>query len=165
MSFAVWGEGILEEFERNAWASVISSATQATQSAEKTGRKLGNQVIRKGYMSIHNLGIMKGGKWKVRNLWPPLRRSMGWLDQLFHLQGCYGCTILLYVLLLMANLLLVFIVWVLHDCCTIMPSFTPTGNSKRENLVLQVKKFGICFVVSWLFILISKNLWLVFHLP
>ena len=38
------------------------SATQATQSAEKTGRKLGNQVIRKGYMSIHNLGIMKGGK-------------------------------------------------------------------------------------------------------
>ena len=42
--------------------SVIFSATQATQSAEKTGRKLGNQVIRKGYMSIHNLGIMKGGK-------------------------------------------------------------------------------------------------------
>ena len=41
---------------------VISSASQATQSAEKTGRKLGNQVIRKGYMSIHNLGIMKGGK-------------------------------------------------------------------------------------------------------
>ena len=41
---------------------MISSATQATQSAEKTGRKLGNQVIRKGYMSIHNLGIMKGGK-------------------------------------------------------------------------------------------------------
>ena len=41
---------------------IISSATQATQSAEKTGRKLGNQVIRKGYMSIHNLGIMKGGK-------------------------------------------------------------------------------------------------------
>ena len=64
------------------------------------------------------------------------------------MQGCYGCTILLYVLLLMANLLLVFIVWVLHDCCTIMPSFTPTGNSKRENLVLLVKKFGICYVVS-----------------
>ena len=42
--------------------AVIFSATQATQSAEKTGRKLGNQVIRKGYMSIHNLGIMKGGK-------------------------------------------------------------------------------------------------------
>jgi dynamin GTPase len=24
-------------------------------------KKLGNQVIRKGYMCIHNLGIMKGG--------------------------------------------------------------------------------------------------------
>ena len=81
------------------------------------------------------------------------------------LQGCYGVTILLYVLLLMANLLLVYIVWVLCDCCTIMPSFTPTGSLKHENLVLEAKKFGICFVVSWLFILISKNLWLVFHLP
>ena len=37
-----------------------SSAQNQSQNAEKTGRKLGNQVIRKGYMSIHNLGIMKG---------------------------------------------------------------------------------------------------------
>ena len=55
------------------------SAQSVTQNAEKTGRKLGNQVnlllncelqwcstywflqvIRKGYMAIHNLGIMKG---------------------------------------------------------------------------------------------------------
>jgi hypothetical protein len=32
----------------------------------KAGRKLGNQVIRKGYMCIHNLGIMKGGS---RDYW------------------------------------------------------------------------------------------------
>ena len=41
-----------------------SSAQNSTQNAEKTGRKLGNQVIRKGYMSIHNLGIMKGESFK-----------------------------------------------------------------------------------------------------
>merc|ERR1712088_477640 len=38
----------------------FANAQSATQNAEKTGRKLGNQVIRKGYMAIHNLGIMKG---------------------------------------------------------------------------------------------------------
>lgn len=39
---------------------LIYSAQNASESATKT-RKLGNQVIRKGYMVIHNLGIMKGG--------------------------------------------------------------------------------------------------------
>merc|ERR1712038_1119568 len=43
-----------------------ASAQTTTQNAEKTGRKLGNQVIRKGYMAIHNLGIMKGGS---RDYW------------------------------------------------------------------------------------------------
>jgi len=38
----------------------FANAQTTTQNAEKTGRKLGNQVIRKGYMAIHNLGIMKG---------------------------------------------------------------------------------------------------------
>jgi len=37
----------------------FANAQSTTQNAEKTGAKLGNQVIRKGYMSIHNLGIMK----------------------------------------------------------------------------------------------------------
>ena len=32
----------------------------------KSCRKLGNQVIRKGWMSISNLGIMKGGS---RDYW------------------------------------------------------------------------------------------------
>merc|ERR1719429_1550 len=54
----------------------FANATQATQSAEKTGRKLGNQVIRKGYMAIHNLGIMKGGS---RDYWFVLTsESLSW---------------------------------------------------------------------------------------
>jgi len=54
----------------------FANASQATQSAEKTGRKLGNQVIRKGYMSIHNLGIMKGG---ARDYWFVLTsESVSW---------------------------------------------------------------------------------------
>ena len=52
------------------------SAQNTTQNAEKTGRKLGNQVIRKGYMSIHNLGIMKGGS---RDYWFVLTsESISW---------------------------------------------------------------------------------------
>jgi len=48
----------------------FANAQNATQSAEKTGRKLGNQVIRKGYMAIHNLGIMKGvGALGSRDYW------------------------------------------------------------------------------------------------
>merc|ERR1719319_1732635 len=44
----------------------FANAQSTTQNAEKQGRKLGNQVIRKGYMAIHNLGIMKGGS---RDYW------------------------------------------------------------------------------------------------
>ena len=56
--------------------AVFFSAQNTTQNAEKTGRKLGNQVIRKGYMSIHNLGIMKGG---ARDYWFVLTsESISW---------------------------------------------------------------------------------------
>lgn len=44
----------------------FSSAQNQTENSAKSGRKLGNQVIRKGYMCIHNLGIMKGGS---RDYW------------------------------------------------------------------------------------------------
>ncbi|XP_071747313.1 dynamin isoform X17 [Lepeophtheirus salmonis] len=54
----------------------FANAQNTTQNAEKTGRKLGNQVIRKGYMSIHNLGIMKGGS---RDYWFVLTsESLSW---------------------------------------------------------------------------------------
>lgn len=46
--------------------SVMFSAQQTTDNSNKAGRKLGNQVIRKGWMCIHNLGIMKGGS---RDYW------------------------------------------------------------------------------------------------
>ncbi|XP_028966795.1 dynamin [Galendromus occidentalis] len=55
--------------------------TNAQQSADsstqnKGTRKLGNQVIRKGYMCIHNLGIMKGGS---RDYWFVLTsESLSW---------------------------------------------------------------------------------------
>jgi dynamin GTPase len=39
----------------------FANAQQSSENSSKAGRKLGNQVIRKGYMCIHNLGIMKGG--------------------------------------------------------------------------------------------------------
>merc|ERR1740123_611948 len=53
-----------------------AGAQSVTQNAEKTGRKLGNQVIRKGYMAIHNLGIMKGGS---RDYWFVLTsESLSW---------------------------------------------------------------------------------------
>ena len=42
------------------------SAAASSENASKQGRKLGNQVIRRGYMSISNLGIMKGGS---RDYW------------------------------------------------------------------------------------------------
>ncbi|XP_046448861.1 dynamin-like isoform X13 [Daphnia pulex] len=44
----------------------FANAQQSSENASNTGRKLGNQVIRKGYMSISNLGIMKGGS---RDYW------------------------------------------------------------------------------------------------
>lgn len=41
------------------------SAQNKSENANKTGtRQLGNQVIRKGYMVIQNLGIMKGA-WPI----------------------------------------------------------------------------------------------------
>ncbi|XP_022672616.1 dentin sialophosphoprotein-like isoform X4 [Varroa destructor] len=50
------------------------SADSSTQG--KGTRKLGNQVIRKGYMCIHNLGIMKGGS---RDYWFVLTsESLSW---------------------------------------------------------------------------------------
>jgi len=58
----------------------FANAQTVNQNAEKTGRKLGNQltnqVIRKGYMAIHNLGIMKGGS---RDYWFVLSsESLSW---------------------------------------------------------------------------------------
>jgi len=54
----------------------FANAQTTNQNAEKTGRKLGNQVIRKGYMAIHNLGIMKGGS---RDYWFVLSsESISW---------------------------------------------------------------------------------------
>merc|ERR1719312_1649224 len=57
----------------------FANATNASQNADKTGQKLGkvtNQVIRKGYMAIHNLGIMKGGS---RDYWFVLSsESLSW---------------------------------------------------------------------------------------
>ncbi|KAG8225579.1 hypothetical protein J437_LFUL002096 [Ladona fulva] len=52
------------------------SAQQSSENSNKTGRKLGNQVIRKGFMCIHNLGIMKGGS---RDYWFVLTsESISW---------------------------------------------------------------------------------------
>ncbi|XP_022700066.1 dynamin-like isoform X3 [Varroa jacobsoni] len=54
--------------------SAQQSADSSTQG--KGTRKLGNQVIRKGYMCIHNLGIMKGGS---RDYWFVLTsESLSW---------------------------------------------------------------------------------------
>merc|ERR1719411_847592 len=54
----------------------FANAQSTTNNAEKTGRKLGNQVITKGYMAIHNLGIMKGGS---RDYWFVLTsESLSW---------------------------------------------------------------------------------------
>lgn len=44
----------------------FANAQQSSENPNKAGRKLGNQVIRKGWMCIHNLGIMKGGS---RDYW------------------------------------------------------------------------------------------------
>ncbi|CAL8138750.1 unnamed protein product [Orchesella dallaii] len=54
----------------------FANAQQSSDNTSKTGRKLGNQVIRKGYMCIHNLGIMKGGS---RDYWFMLTsESLSW---------------------------------------------------------------------------------------
>ncbi|XP_046986390.1 LOW QUALITY PROTEIN: dynamin [Schistocerca americana] len=54
----------------------FANAQQSSENSVKAGRKLGNQVIRKGYMCIHNLGIMKGGS---RDYWFVLTsESISW---------------------------------------------------------------------------------------
>ncbi|XP_039289620.1 dynamin isoform X17 [Nilaparvata lugens] len=54
----------------------FANAQQSTENSNKAGRKLGNQVIRKGWMCIHNLGIMKGGS---RDYWFVLTsESISW---------------------------------------------------------------------------------------
>lgn len=57
---------------------MVFSAQNQSENAAKTGSRgaLGNQVIRKGYMCIHNLGIMKGGS---RDYWFVLTsESISW---------------------------------------------------------------------------------------
>ncbi|XP_071442354.1 dynamin isoform X2 [Hetaerina americana] len=54
----------------------FANAQQSSENSNKAGRKLGNQVIRKGFMCIHNLGIMKGGS---RDYWFVLTsESISW---------------------------------------------------------------------------------------
>ncbi|KAJ2946560.1 hypothetical protein O0L34_g12614 [Tuta absoluta] len=55
----------------------FANAQSQTENSSKSGqRSLGNQVIRKGYMCIHNLGIMKGGS---RDYWFVLTsESISW---------------------------------------------------------------------------------------
>lgn len=56
----------------------FANAQNQSESSTKTGTRgaLGNQVIRKGYMCIHNLGIMKGGS---RDYWFVLTsESISW---------------------------------------------------------------------------------------
>ncbi|XP_046739367.1 dynamin isoform X6 [Diprion similis] len=55
----------------------FANAQQSSENSVKAGRHtLGNQVIRKGYMCIHNLGIMKGGS---RDYWFVLTsESISW---------------------------------------------------------------------------------------
>jgi len=55
----------------------FANAQQTSENTVKAGQhKLGNQVIRKGYMCIHNLGIMKGGS---RDYWFVLTaESLSW---------------------------------------------------------------------------------------
>ncbi|KAJ0181031.1 hypothetical protein K1T71_003116 [Dendrolimus kikuchii] len=55
----------------------FANAQNQSENSTKSGhRALGNQVIRKGYMCIHNLGIMKGGS---RDYWFVLTsESMSW---------------------------------------------------------------------------------------
>lgn len=60
--------------DRLSW--FLASAQNVSENAAKAGRKLGNQVIRRGWMSISNLGIMKGGS---RDYWFVLSsESLSW---------------------------------------------------------------------------------------
>ncbi|XP_042238350.1 dynamin-like isoform X4 [Homarus americanus] len=65
-----------EDFIGFAKGSNIPDAQQSSENPSKSGRKLGNQVIRKGFMSISNLGFMKGGS---RDYWFVLTsESLSW---------------------------------------------------------------------------------------
>ncbi|XP_042238351.1 dynamin-like isoform X5 [Homarus americanus] len=58
------------------FAKANQTAQQSSENPSKSGRKLGNQVIRKGFMSISNLGFMKGGS---RDYWFVLTsESLSW---------------------------------------------------------------------------------------
>lgn len=73
------------------------SAQNQSENSTKTGRKLGNQVIRKGYMCIHNLGIMKGGS---RDYWFVLTsESISWFkDEEVSLNLCFYVYVLSFVI-------------------------------------------------------------------
>ncbi|CAG9575621.1 unnamed protein product [Danaus chrysippus] len=65
-----------EDFIGFAKAKDECAQNQSENSAKSGHRALGNQVIRKGYMCIHNLGIMKGGS---RDYWFVLTsESISW---------------------------------------------------------------------------------------
>ncbi|CAG0894373.1 unnamed protein product [Darwinula stevensoni] len=54
----------------------FANAQQSAENSNKTGKRLGNQVIRRGWICIHNLGIMKGGS---RDYWFVLTaESLSW---------------------------------------------------------------------------------------
>ena len=44
----------------------LFSATQKSESAGSSKRKLGNQVIRKGWLALHNISMLRGGS---RDFW------------------------------------------------------------------------------------------------
>ncbi|XP_073941432.1 dynamin-1 shibire isoform X4 [Choristoneura fumiferana] len=71
--------GFAKSYARSGLNSenVSSGAQNQSENSTKSGhRALGNQVIRKGYMCIHNLGIMKGGS---RDYWFVLTsESISW---------------------------------------------------------------------------------------
>ena len=80
--------------KQKIFVNITFSASTASQNSEKTGRKLGNQVIRKGYMSIHNLSLMRGGS---RDYWFVLTsESLSWFkdDEVKYIEPIIRTTIL-----------------------------------------------------------------------
>merc|ERR1711974_105571 len=54
----------------------FANAQSTSEAAQKQGKRLGNQVIRKGWLSIHNIGFIKGGS---RDYWFVLTsESLSW---------------------------------------------------------------------------------------
>ncbi|XP_047736526.1 dynamin isoform X2 [Hyalella azteca] len=65
-----------EDFIGFAKSASVSAQQSSESGSQKARHKLGNQVIRKGYMNITNLGIMKGGG---RDYWFVLTsESLSW---------------------------------------------------------------------------------------